>query len=197
MEKWVIPASVAAIAAVWLVGSSAQASTSGGSTGGGSTGGGSTGGGTTPAVGAIVPGGPQFSAYDATQQRWIIAIVAEAKRQGVPVELALATGEVESSFRDVKATNGNSYGPMQVHVSALLSGETVTDLKNPAFSIPRGVQILRQRLVKAKGDSLLARIMYFCGPGYATSCSDEAIARLKSRWAPAVSKWKVKAHYSV
>lgn len=188
--NWAIPASVAAIAAVWLVSSKAEAATPS-----------SGGGGSTPVPspttsGSVVPGGPLWSSYSASQQAWIKAILAEAKKQGVPVELALATGEVESNFRNV--TTGPSYGPMQVHTSALVSGETVADLQNSAFSIARGVTILRRYLVKAKGNSTTCRLYYFCGPAYDDdSCKPATRAVTLSRWATYSKKWNVKATYTV
>lgn len=110
----------------------------------------------------------------------------------MPEEFALANAEVESGFKNVKAAKGESYGPLQVHIS---SGYTSDQLKSMDVSIPAGVKILKQRLVKAKGDSLLARIMYFCGPGYEKSCSAAAIANLQKRWAPIATKWGVQAYY--
>jgi len=165
VRKWVIPAAVGGLGALWWL---VQGSSS-----------------PEAALPVLQPG----------QQEFVAIIKAEALRQGVPVELALATAEVESGFRDVQ--NGSSYGPMQVHISGLLPGESATDLKNPTFSIARGVSILKQRLKLAKGDTLLARIMYLCGPGYQKSCSEAAIARLRTRWGPVASKYGVAATYTV
>ena len=129
----------------------------------------------------------------------MVRIRAEALKQGVPVELALATAEAESNFRNVKATNGASYGPLQVHKSHLLPGEAESVLLNMDVSIPRGITILRNLLARAGGDPIEMRVMYFCGPYYRTkgSCSDESIARTKSRWAPVAARWGVKAAYPV
>lgn len=124
-------------------------------------------------------------------------VLAEAQRQGVPPELALAFAELESGFANIKAVNGKSYGPMQTHVSALLPGETEAQLANMAFSIPRGMGILKQRLARAGNDTTLCRVMYFCGVKWEKSCSEAALARLKARWAPAAARWGVPATYAV
>lgn len=190
MSKWAIPAAVAAGAAVLLLSSKAAASVGSGSGSGSGSGGGST------STGAIVPGGPKWSAYSAAQQQLIAMIIAEAQRQGVAIELALATAEVESNFTNVKAVNGASYGPMQVHTSHLAAGETVSDLQNPSFSIARGVQILKRYLTKAGGDTVTARIFYFCGPAYTdSSCKPATRETVKARWKTATTKWKVKPYY--
>ena len=123
---------------------------------------------------------------------------AEALRQGVPPELALAMTEVESNFKNIKAKRGESYGPLQVHVS---SGYTAAQLWGDMdLSIRVGVGIIKQRLQKAGGDSLLSRILYFCGPGYLIpgqkGCSEVAVDRLKTRWGPVAAKWGVQAHYA-
>lgn len=130
-----------------------------------------------------------------SQQSIMKMIRAEARRQGVPEAFALATAELESNFQNVKAKKGRSYGPMQVHVSALKDGEAEDRLLDLTFSIPRGVSILKDRLKRAKGDTLLARIMYFCGPGWQKSCSEPALDNLKRRWAPAAIKWGIPTHY--
>ena len=133
---------------------------------------------------------------DLSQTQIIALLRAEALKQGAPVEFVMATAEVESNFRNVKAVNGASYGPLQVHVSALLSGETEADLQNLGFSIARGVSIIRHRLTRANGDSVEARTMYFCGANYTPStCSEYARARLRERWAPVATKWGVKTRY--
>lgn len=137
-----------------------------------------------------------FEGLDAEQMRIAGLVRIEAERQGVPVELALCTAELESMFKNVKAQNGASYGPMQVHTSALEQGETVGDLQNMAFSIARGIKILKLRLSQAGGDSELCRVMYFCGRAWEKSCTAPSLERLRARWRPAASKWGVKARYS-
>lgn len=122
-------------------------------------------------------------------------IRAEALRQGVPVELALATADAESGFKNVKATNGASYGPLQVHKSHLLPGENEQVLLNMLVSIPRGIAILKKYLAIAKGDSALMRVIYFCGPNYTKSCSPASIARNRARWAPIAARWNVRPTY--
>jgi hypothetical protein len=168
MFFWLLPAGAAAL--TWLLSSSkAEAST---------------------------PGSPLAGLT--TKQRAIAELVAaRAHAIGVPAEFALATCELESNFADIKASNGESYGPMQVHVSTLRPGETVANLKNMTWNIARGVLILQQRLKLAGGDSELARIMYFCGPGWQKSCSATSLGRVRARWRPAAARWGVKARYPV
>ena len=146
---------------------------------------------------AAVPAPPNIP--PATESDIITRLRAEAAKQGVPVELVLATADLESGFKNVKATNGRSYGPMQVHVSALNkdAGETEAMLWNMSFSIPRGVSILKQRLRLAKGDSALMRVMYFCGGNYTQSCKGQSIARVRARWAGVVPKYGIKPFYNV
>lgn len=140
------------------------------------------------------------------EQKRIAGLVAkEAGLQGVPVELALAFADLESGFKNVKAPNAASYGPLQVHVSALQAGETEAMLQNMSFSIPRGISILKKYLGLAGGVSLDARLIYFCGyKGWKTlctatvtsgCCSQAARDRVTARWKIAAAKWGVKVRY--
>jgi hypothetical protein len=132
-----------------------------------------------------------------TQRDIARRIWAEALRQGVPPELALATSEAETGFRNVKAAKGESYGPLQVHISW---GYAPAELLNLDVGIPAGVKVLRTYLTKAGGDSTLMRLIYFCGPGYlqGTSCTDPVLVdRVKTRWAPIASRWGVRPAYPV
>src|SRR5574338_472132 len=80
-------------------------------------------------------------AFDTEQLRWIEKIRAEAERQGVPAEYALANAEVESNFRDVIAKQGGqSFGPMQVHGPTLRdAGLTEADFTNPDKTVAVGI----------------------------------------------------------
>lgn len=132
---------------------------------------------------------------NASQEQIKNLLRAEALRQGVPVELVLAFAELESNFKNVKAPNARSYGPLQVHVSGLKDGESEAQLFDMSFSIPRGVEILKRYLKLASGNSELARIIFFCGPGWQTSCSAESLVRVKERWRPVALKWRVASNY--
>ena len=122
----------------------------------------------------------------------IARLRAEAQRQSVPEALVLATGDVESGFKNVKAAKGNSFGPLQVNT---VSGYTAEQLQNLDFNIRVGVSILKRYLAKAGGNSLLARTYYFCGPN--APCSATAQQRLEQRWAPAATRWGVQPTYPV
>jgi len=147
--------------------------------------------------GASAGGGDPASGLDASQLAILEKVRAAARAIGVPEALALATCELESNFKDVKALKGASYGPMQVHTSTLAAGETLAQLQNIDWSIARGCLILKQRLKLAKGDSELCRIMYFCGPGWQKSCTEESLVRVRARWRPAAAKWGVQTRYPV
>lgn len=132
--------------------------------------------------------------YSKEQLQIIDKIRAEAARQAVPVEFALATADLESGFKNVQnAKGGRSFGPMQVNVVHLRPGQTVEDLKKLDFNIAMGVSILKKYLTLAKGDSYTARVIYFCGPG---KCGGNPPARLTQRWQKAAEKWGVPAVYS-
>ena len=166
MRAWLLPVGV--IVATWLLSSSgAEAATSS----------------TPPTLG---PSAQQIKAL----------IQAEALRQGVPVELAWAIADVESGFKNIKAVNGASYGPLQVHKSHLLPGESEEVLLNMAVSIPRGITVLKRYLALAKGNSAQMRVIYFCGPNYTPkSCSPASVAKNQARWAPVAARWGVRAQY--
>lgn len=132
--------------------------------------------------------------YNQSQLKIINKIRAEATKQGVPVEFALATADLESGFENKQnVSGGQSFGPMQVNVVNLKSGETVDQLKNLDFNIKRGVEILKKYLKQAGGNTYKARILYFCGPGL---CKGNPPERLTVRWNEAASKWAVPVFYS-
>lgn len=138
----------------------------------------------------------------ASQKEIIALIRAEARRQGVPEELALAFADLESKFQNVKAAGGESYGPMQVHISHLKPGEDKSILWDMSVSIPRGVAILKNYLKKAGGVSAIARTIYFCGPGSMKGplygCKTMgAVQTNQNRWQDAAAKWGVKDRYPV
>ncbi len=116
----------------------------------------------------------------------------EAVRQGVPEALVLATADVESDFKNVKAAKGNSFGPLQVNT---VSGYTAEQLQNLDFGIQVGVSIIKRYLQRAGGNSLLMRTYYFCGPN--APCSAAAQQRLEARWIPAANRWGVLPSYPV
>jgi hypothetical protein len=130
--------------------------------------------------------------FSAGQQDIIERLRAEAERQGVPVELVLATADVESSFKNVKAAKGNSFGPLQVNT---VWGYTPEQLQDLDFSIRAGVKILKDYLKKAQGSSERARTFYFCGPF--KPCTPAVQARVDRRWAVAAARWGVQPSYPV
>lgn len=131
--------------------------------------------------------------YSSAQKAIMTKVKTEALRQGVPVELALATADLESRFVNVQNKDGGqSYGPMQVNVVNLRQGETLTQLKNVDFNIKRGVEIIKSNLKKAQGNSYKARVLYFCGSGM---CGGNPPKKLTDRWNEAVRKWNIAAFY--
>lgn len=130
--------------------------------------------------------------FTPAQRDIIVRLQREAVKQGVPEALVLATAEVESDFKNVKAAKGNSFGPMQVNT---VSGYTAEQLSNLDFGIQVGVTMLKRYLKKAGGDSALARTYYFCGPN--APCTPATQQRVETRWAKAASRWGVQASYPV
>lgn len=134
--------------------------------------------------------------YNSGQADIIDRIRAEAPRQGVPPEIALAFSQLESNFASsAKSSDGSSYGPMQVNKVHLRAGQTLKDLQNLDFNIALGVSIIKDYLKRARGNTELARIFYRCGPAYQKSCKPETIEHVKTRWATAAAQWGVPAVY--
>lgn len=92
-------------------------------------------------------------------------VVAEARRQGVPVPLALAITHQESGFNSRAKSYQNAYGLMQVIApTARLLGYTgpVQGLFDPAISARLGVAYLKQGLNEGGVDWAITR--YHGGP---------------------------------
>lgn len=130
--------------------------------------------------------------FTASQRDIITRLQRESVKQGVPEALVLATAEVESDFKNVKAAKGNSFGPLQVNT---VWGYTPEQLQNLDFNIQVGVSILKKYLVKARGDTTLTRTYYFCGPN--APCTPAVQQRVETRWSKAASRWNVKSSYAV
>ena len=128
----------------------------------------------------------------ADQIKIMTHIEREAREQGVPRELALAYGEVETMFKDKRS--GRSYGPLQVDKSSVPPDQhKLVPLLN--WNVKKGIAILKANLIRTKGHAEKARYMYVCGRLYNRSCSKEKIRLIKNRWSSVASKWEVKNVY--
>jgi hypothetical protein len=126
------------------------------------------------------------------QIKIMVHIEQEARKQGVPAEVALAFAEVETMFRDKHA--GNSYGPLQVDKSGVFPKEHKL-IHKIEWNVQKGIEILKLRLQWSKGLATHARYMYVCGRNFKRSCSPEKLALIDRRWAPVAERWGVKRVY--
>lgn len=97
----------------------------------------------------------------------IRALIRDAAvRHGVPVDMALAVGRVESALSPTAHSPKGAIGVMQVlPATAARYGASSSDLLDPARNADVGVRHLRHLLDRYQGNAALALAAYNAGPG--------------------------------
>jgi len=110
---------------------------------------------------------PKFKRPELNEEQQTIAalIAKEAKRQGVPVDLALSVGYQESNFKPNLTSKAGAYGPMQLMPAA--ASDMGVNRYNVEDNIKGGVSYLARQLKKTGGDEAAALANYNFGEGAA------------------------------
>lgn len=114
---------------------------------------------------------------------WEDQIVAEAKRQGVDPNLALAVAETESSFNPTARSPKGAYGLFQLMPQT--AKRRGVDINDPAQNIRGGIGELKDLLAANKGDVTMALRRYNGSPQASEAATqpyvDRVTARMKGR----------------